>query len=110
MEQKPPAVSEISVAFPMQHDWQRLEEIVMIDKSKLFMANPPPSSVSYDNMTDLQRWAVDLGTDKRQQILYICGKAGSGKTEVALTICERLKGKVRDKLIIYRVVFDYLID
>ena len=65
----------------------------MIDKSKHFMANRPPTPVAYQNMTDLQKWADDI-VAKKQKIVYICGKAGCCKTTVALKICEELMGKV----------------
>jgi hypothetical protein len=95
MEQKPPQLTEISVAFPMQYQWQKLEELVVHNKWKRFMANPPPSPVAYEDMTPIQQWAVDLGTDMKQDVLYLCGKAGSGKTTVALKVCEILKGRVQ---------------
>lgn len=95
MEQKPPTMEEVSVIFPLQPDCQRLEEMVTVDKMKLFMARPPSTSVSYSDLTPVQQWAVDLGVSKHHQILYLCGKAGSGKTEVALHICERMYGRVQ---------------
>jgi hypothetical protein len=90
MEQSPPNMSEICVAFPLQHDWQLLEDLVMINRSKLFMADPPKCPVRYEEMTAMQQFAVERAVDPNQQILYICGQAGSGKTTVALEICERL--------------------
>lgn len=95
VDQKPPATSDISVAYPLQTSWQKLEELATVDRCKLFMAEPPSSSVAYEDMTDIQRWAVDLGVDMSQKILYLSGKAGSGKTQVALLICERLHGRVQ---------------
>lgn len=83
MEQAAPKLSEINVAYPQQSDWQQLEQMVRIDRAKLFMAKPPPSSVPYENMTAIQKWAVDLATDMSQQIIYLCGKAGAGKSEVS---------------------------
>jgi energy-coupling factor transporter ATP-binding protein EcfA2 len=95
MQQSPPTLTEISVAFPLQHEWQSLEETVMVDKCKRFMASPPPAQVTYNDMTRMQKWAVDLAVKSQHKILYLCGKAGSGKTTVALKICELLKGKVQ---------------
>jgi hypothetical protein len=95
MEQKPLSLDEISVSFPLHNDMQRLEETVMIEKSKLFFAQPPKSKVAYADMTVIQQWAVNLGVDKNQKIIYLAGRAGAGKTEVALHICERLKGRVQ---------------
>jgi len=95
MEQKPPELSEVSVAYPTQTSWKEMEKLVSEDKSKLFMAQPPKCSVAYKDMTDIQRWAVDLGEDMNQKVLYLCGKAGCGKTEVALKICKKLSGKIQ---------------
>ena len=95
VEQKPPHISEISVAFPRSYNWQILEEMVIHDSAKRFLANPPKSTVSLEQMSPVQRWAVHIGCDENQQILYLCGKAGSGKTTVALKICENLAGKVQ---------------
>ena len=95
MEQKPPALDEIAVAFPMHVSCQKLQQLVTINSTKLFMANPPSPTVSYTQLTPVQQWAVKLGCEPKQQILYISGKAGAGKIEVALHICERLRGNVQ---------------
>jgi len=68
---------------------------VKVDKSKLFLAQPPGCTVSYESLTDIQRWAVDLGVNMQQQILYLCDKAGTGKTQVSLKICEFFAGRVQ---------------
>ena len=83
------------MAFPMQRSWKELESLVSETKSKLFMAQPPSCSVAYEDMTDVQRWAVDLCVNMDHQVLYLCGKAGSGKTQVALKICEMLSGHIQ---------------
>jgi len=95
MEQKAPVMNELCVAFPLQNKWQRLEEISTHDKAKRFIANPPVSPVNYNDMTAIQKFAVDLGTDENHQILFICGRAGSGKTATALKICEHFQGRVQ---------------
>lgn len=95
MEQKPPTLNEIAVAFPLSPDFMALEELATHDKFKRFLAKPPSPPVSYEEMTDIQKWAVDLGTDTNHNVLYICGKAGSGKTSVALKICDVFKGRVQ---------------
>jgi len=95
VEQKPMELSEIAVAFPLQHQWQRLEELATHDRKKRFIATPPPSPVDYTEMTPIQQFAVDLGKDEKHQILFVCGKAGSGKTAVALKICEHFAGRVQ---------------
>ena len=46
-------------------------------------------------MTEVQQWAVDLGVDIDQKVLYLCGKAGCGKTQIALKVCEKLGGRVQ---------------
>lgn len=74
MEQEPPTLADLNVAFPLSKDWQAIERLVKINRSQLFMAQPPPSSVSYDDMTAVQKWAVDLGSDMHHQIVYLCGK------------------------------------
>ena len=88
-------LSEICAAFPLQNNWQQLEEIATYDRAKRFIASPPPSPVDYAVMTPIQQFAVDVGIDKQQQILFVCGRAGSGKTAVALKICEHFRGKVQ---------------
>lgn len=95
VEQKPMQLSEICVAFPLQHQWQRLKELATHDRKKRFIATPPPSQVDYTDMTPIQQFAVDLGIDEKHQILFMCGKAGSGKTAVALKICEHFAGRVQ---------------
>ena len=37
VEQQPPEMSEVTVAFPMRVEYQQLEELVKVDKSKLFL-------------------------------------------------------------------------
>ena len=84
VEQKPPEISELSVAIPLSYNWPRLQETATHDPAMRFTANLPLSTVSYDEMTMVQKWAVDVGCDSSQQILYLLGTAGSGKTTVAL--------------------------
>ena len=95
MEQKAPERSEICVAFPMQNKWQRLEEVATHNTAKRFVASPPVSTVDYDDMTEIQKFAFDIGTDENHQILFLCGSAGSGKTATALKICEHFRGRVQ---------------
>ena len=95
VQQKPMDLSEICVAFPLQYQWQHLEEVVTHDTIKRFIANPPPCPINYEDMTPIQKFAVNMGIDKNQQILFLCGKAGSGKTAVALKICEYYYGRVQ---------------
>ena len=97
IDQPPPNESEISVAFPLQHGWQALEDIVKENKAKLFLACPPEPTVSYDDLTDMQKFAYERMIDKNQQVVYVSGKAGSGKTAVALLAfhSNELNGRVQ---------------
>ena len=83
------------MAFPLQTDSQLLHELATVDHKKLFKARPPEPTVRYDELSAMQKWAVELGTNMKHQVLYLCGKAGCGKTEVALHICERLRGRIQ---------------
>lgn len=74
LEQKAPAVDDIAVAFPLHVDCQKLQKLVTVNTSKIFMATPPLPSLSYDQLSPVQQWAVDVGVDPKQKILYICGK------------------------------------
>ena len=94
-DEKQMNLNEISVAFPTQPEFQNLQDLVMIDKSKRFMCNPPTPSIPYDQLSAVQKWAIDLAVSGDNQILYLCGKAGCGKTTVALHICSQLKGRVQ---------------
>ena len=40
LQQQPPTLSDISVAFPLQSDFQTWEEMVRTSKASLFMADP----------------------------------------------------------------------
>ena len=95
LEQDPPNNADISVAFPMQNLWQEREEMVTNSKVSLFMADPPSPATSRQDMSVWHNRAIDLVTSGEQQITYIYGKAGTGKTEVALHICQQFKGKVQ---------------
>jgi hypothetical protein len=79
MEQQPPQLSEVGIAFPMQYQWQKLEELVVHDKSRRFIANPPAAPVPYERMTPVQQHAVDVGVDFKQQILLSNRKSGLRK-------------------------------
>jgi len=79
----------------MQNKWQRLEEVAMHNKAKRFIVSPPMSPVDYDDMTEIQKFAVDIGTNENHQILFLCGSAGSRKTATALKICEHFRGRVQ---------------
>jgi len=95
LEQSPPAMLDICIAFPLHHSWQACEEMVRGSKTTLFMANPPHPAVKLEDMSFSQRKAMEMVVTGQQQILYVYGKAGTGKTEVALHICEHFKGSVQ---------------
>jgi len=96
MDQDPPARSDIAVAFPLQPDYQKLQEMVnSANKVTLFMANPPPPAIARKDISFWHNTAIELVAGGEQQVTYIYGKAGTGKTEVALHICELFKGRVQ---------------
>ena len=68
LEQAPPAMSDICIAFPLQHSWQAREEMVRDNKTALFMGNPPSPPVKIDEMSFWHRKAIELvGTAKQIQ-------------------------------------------
>jgi len=64
VQQKQPERSEICVAFPVQQQWQRLEEVATHDTAKRFIADLPASSVDYNHMTAIQKFALTLDVMK----------------------------------------------
>ena len=90
LQQEPPTLSNISVAFPLQSDFQTREEMVRTSKALLFMADPPSPAIERQDLSEWHQKAIELVTFEKQQLLYIYGKAGTGKTEVALHICKHL--------------------
>jgi len=95
LEQEPPVVSDICVAFPMNHIFQEREEMVSSSKVTWFMADPPPPAIHREDLSFWHSRAIDLVVGGHEQIIYVYGKAGTGKTEVALHICEHFKGRVQ---------------
>jgi len=59
------------------------------------MADPPPTTIPREKMSFWHNKAIDLAVSGEEQVIYIYGKAGSGKTEVALHICQAAKGRVQ---------------
>jgi len=92
VNQQPPDVWMVNVAFPLQYEFQRREELVTGNKSTLFMADPPEPSVPREKMTYWHQRAIDLMTRGPHQLVYLYGKAGCGKTEVALHVAQHFKG------------------
>jgi len=60
-------MSEICVAFPLQHQWQCLEELAAHNEKKQFIANPPPLPISYGDITPIQQLAVDMDYGERSE-------------------------------------------
>lgn len=94
-QQKPPEVSEVRVAFPLEYSFVCRQEMVTANKTKLFMADPPAPEVPRDQMTFWHNKAIDLIIQGHCQIIYVFGKAGPGKSELALHICAHFKGAVQ---------------
>lgn len=72
-----------------------MEEMVKQYKSKRFLAQPPPPKVPFVQLTELQRQFIRVAVSGKHQVMYLLGKAGSGKSEVLLHICQRMKGRVQ---------------
>lgn len=69
--------------------------MVRNDKAKMFMAKPPVPLITVEDLTPMQRFAYDCMLDNDIQIVYVCGKAGYGKSTVAMLACEQLEGHVQ---------------
>ena len=107
MDQDPPARSGIYVTFPLQPDWQQMQEMVCsTSKATLFMAAMPSPAMSHKDMSFWHNCAMIWLQVANCRLfiyiyidiyiyIYIYGKAGMGKTEVALHICELFKGQVQ---------------
>ena len=86
---------DICVAFPLQHSRKEREEMIKSNKNTLFVADPPPPTIMREKINFWHNKAIDLEVSGAEQVIYIYGKAGSGKTEVALHICQAVKGRVQ---------------
>ena len=51
LEQNQPELAEISVAFSTQSSRQEMEDLVKVEKTKLFIVQPQASSVAYQDMS-----------------------------------------------------------
>ena len=74
LKQVPPTLEIIRVAFPLQNDFQHIEEMVTKHRLVLFMAAPPAPRVDIDAMSDVHRAAIDLFASGVEPILYIYGR------------------------------------
>ena len=90
LEQPPPSFQDIAIAYPMQNEWQNVEARMRQHKSKRFLAKPPPPSVPYDRLTPLQQKFIEVAVAGEDQVMYLLGKAGSGKSEVLKHVCQRM--------------------
>ena len=90
LEQPPPSFQDIAIAYPMQNEWQNVEARMCQHKSKRFLAKPPPPSVPYDRLTPLQQKFIEVAVAGEDQVMYLLGKAGSGKSEVLKHVCQRM--------------------
>jgi len=93
--QPPLQLDEISVAFPSSIPWQKAEEMTKNQDVKAFLADPPLPTVPYEKLSQYQKVPIDLIKNGKEKILYITGKAGTGKTSIALNICQLFKGAVQ---------------
>jgi DNA replication protein DnaC len=95
LQQPAPLLDEIAIAYPTQTEWRLTEELVTKNNNKRFLAQPPEPRITFENLSPLQRKFVEVAVSGHHQVLYLLGKAGSGKTEVLLHICSRMKGRVQ---------------
>jgi len=99
---------ESCIAFPLQHNWQALEELVVHNKSKQLLANPPPSPVSHEEMRPIQI------TDVRHYTLLSMLPYGmtlsSDLCEVIMSDCEHsfILSKLPSKLCMWDEIFNNL--
>lgn len=93
--QSPIELDEISVAFSSSIPWQKAEEMLKKQNDNFFLADPPFPTVPYDQLSRYQKVPIDLIRSGKERILYITGKAGTGKTNIALNICQLFKGAVQ---------------
>jgi hypothetical protein len=98
-KQSPPELSELHVAYPRQYQWQIKQEAAKRPVDNLFLAEPPSPDPTI-RLSAMQRTSFDLIIRREklkacEQIYYIYGKAGSGKTAVALHLCQYFKGRVQ---------------
>jgi hypothetical protein len=95
MQQIPITINDISVAYPSQPHYRNIEKYVRGAKTKRFLADPPCPKVRFNDLGPLQQKFVNLAVSGTNQVLYLTGVAGSGKTEVLLHILQQLKGRVQ---------------
>jgi hypothetical protein len=86
---------EIAIAYPSQTEWRLTEFLMKQYRSIQFLAEPPAPRVMHRNLTILQKKFVEMAVAGQHQIMYLLGNAGSGKSEVLLHICKRMKGRVQ---------------
>jgi hypothetical protein len=95
LAQAPPKLEDISVAYPSQPQYRKIEDNLRGLKSKRFIANPPVPSKRVEELTELQQKFIAEAVSGKHQVLYLTGVAGSGKTEVLLHVMQQLAGRVQ---------------
>ena len=95
LRQPAPQLCEISVAFPLNHAWQALQDMACREKTKMFLANPPTPGIRLEDLTAMQRFAYDCMVDEQSRVLYVSGRAGSGKSTVALLACQHFGQRIQ---------------
>ena len=93
--QIPLSREEIHIAYPSQHTWQEKEDMMKRNSDGLFMASPPEPMVSYDQLTDVQKCVFNTIVEGRESVYYVYGRAGSGKSSLALLLCKAFRGRVQ---------------
>ena len=91
LEQAPPAPSEIALAYLTQHDWRTMEQRGRSSKSVKFLAHSPQPNVLCDSLSPLQKTLIKIIADGREQVIYLIGVAGSGKTCNFTRVCRNGK-------------------
>ena len=99
LQQDPPELSTICIAFPTQHDWQKKEEMMGKGKNLLFLADPPAPAIAREHLSFWHKQAIDrMVNDARQQILYVYGKAGREKLKLLCTFASISRAECRPVL------------
>ena len=83
LQQEPPAVSDVPAACPLNPDLQTKEEMETASNASLIMAYPPAPANRCQDISGWHEKATELVTYDKQQVLYIYGKAGTVKKEIA---------------------------
>jgi len=69
--------------------------MVCSEKIKMFLANPPTPGVCLEDLTAMQRFASDCMVDEQIRVHYVSGRAGSGKSTIALLACQHFRQRIQ---------------